>query len=172
MTIGVKCILPKALRNGEFISKPFRPFTTYLPLNFVLKFKKGKRFLKISNPTAKSLSIKADTALGSDTFELVRNLYQCNNIVTHLHEDIDDSIAMCSMKTAECPIHHLMENEHAATHASNCQNLYSHTPQSLDYPMCAESVQMHKTSHFIKNCVSNKQRVQFDDHQHENMMKN
>ncbi len=24
-TIGVKCMLPKALKNGEFISKPFRP---------------------------------------------------------------------------------------------------------------------------------------------------
>ncbi len=51
---------------------------------------------------------------------------------------------MCSMKTAECPIYHLMENEHAAAHASACQNLYSHTPQSLDYPTCAESVQMTK----------------------------
>ncbi len=28
---GVKCILPKALRSGDFISKPFRRFTNYLP---------------------------------------------------------------------------------------------------------------------------------------------
>ncbi len=86
-------MFPKALRNGEFISKPFHPLTTYLPLNFVLKFKKGKSFLKISNPIAKSICIKADMALGSIAFELVRNLSQCNNIVTHLHEDIDGSIA-------------------------------------------------------------------------------
>ncbi len=35
-TIGVKCMLQKALRNGEFISKPFRLFTNYL-LCFCLK---------------------------------------------------------------------------------------------------------------------------------------
>ncbi len=50
--------------------------------------------------------------------------------------------------------------------------IYSHTPKSLDHPTCAESVQMHKTSHFNTNRASNKQSVQFDDHQHENMMKN
>ncbi len=44
LTIGVKCMLRKALRNGDFISKTFQPFINYLPLKFVLKFKKGKRF--------------------------------------------------------------------------------------------------------------------------------
>ncbi len=110
--------------------------------------------------------------MGSVAFELVKNLSKYNNIVTHLHKDIDGSIAMCSMMTAECHIHHLMENEHAGAHTSTCQNLYSHTPQSLDYPTYAESVRMHKTSHFNTNRTSNKHRVQFDDHQHENMMKN
>ncbi len=55
---------------------------------------------------AKCLTIKADTALGSLSFELVRNLSQCTNTVTHLHEDIDGSVAMCSMKMTEYPIHH------------------------------------------------------------------
>ncbi len=59
MTIGIKCILPKELRNGDFIAKPFRPFSTYLPFNFMLQFKKAKRFLRISNPTSKGLTIKA-----------------------------------------------------------------------------------------------------------------
>ncbi len=42
MTIGIKCTLPKQLRNGDFIAKPFRPFSNYLPLNFMLQFKRGK----------------------------------------------------------------------------------------------------------------------------------
>ncbi len=42
MTIGIKCILPKELRNGDFMPKPFRRFTSYLPLNFMLQFKKEK----------------------------------------------------------------------------------------------------------------------------------
>ncbi len=79
---------------------------------------------------------------------------------------------MCSMKTAECPINHLMENEHAAAHTGTCQNLYNHTPQSLDYHICAESVQLHKKSYYNSNRANNKNSVQFDDHQHENMMKN
>ncbi len=32
----IKCILPEELRNGDFIAKPFRPFTNYLPLKFML----------------------------------------------------------------------------------------------------------------------------------------
>ncbi len=44
LTVGVKYMLPKSLRNGDFISKLFHPFTTYLPLSFVLKFKKRETF--------------------------------------------------------------------------------------------------------------------------------
>ncbi len=105
LTIGIKYILPKELQNSDFIAKPFRPFTSYLPLNFMLQFKNRKSFLKISNHTSKGLTIKADTALGSVAFELVRNLSQCSNTITHLHQDIDSSTAMCSMKMSECPIH-------------------------------------------------------------------
>ncbi len=111
LTIWIKCLLPKELRNGDFVAKPFHPFTSYLPLNFVLKFKKGKYFLKISNPTSKGLTIKADTAVTSISFELVHNLSQCTNTVTHLHEDMDGSIAMCSMKMSECPIYQSMGNK-------------------------------------------------------------
>ncbi len=51
--------------------------------------------------------------------------------------------------------------------------IYTVTPsQSLDYPTCAESVQIRKTSHFNSNRASNKDSVQFNDHQHENIMKN
>lgn len=71
LTICVKCILPKSLRNSDFVSKLFRQYINYLPLNFVLKFKKGKSFLKISNPHSKCLNLKANTALGSVCFDLI-----------------------------------------------------------------------------------------------------
>ncbi len=35
MNIGIKFSLP--LRNGDFIAKAFRPFSNYLPLNFMLQ---------------------------------------------------------------------------------------------------------------------------------------
>ncbi len=38
MTIGIKCSLPKQLRNGDFVAKQFRPFSNFLPLNFMLQF--------------------------------------------------------------------------------------------------------------------------------------
>ncbi len=41
LTIWIKCILLRELRNGDFVAKPFC-ITKYQPLNFVLKFKKGK----------------------------------------------------------------------------------------------------------------------------------
>ncbi len=41
LTVGIKWILPTELRNGDFIVKPFRLFTSYLPLNFMLQFKRG-----------------------------------------------------------------------------------------------------------------------------------
>ncbi len=47
---------------------------------------------------------KANTALGSVSFKLVRNLLQCTNTVTHLHEDLDGSIAMCSLKISYLPV--------------------------------------------------------------------
>ncbi len=105
MTIGIKCILPKELRNGDFIAKPFHPFSSYLPLNVKLQFKKGKSFLKISNPTSKGLTIKADTSLGCVAFKLIFNLLQSSNTITHFHRDIDGNNAMCSLKMSECPIH-------------------------------------------------------------------
>ncbi len=45
MTIGIKCSLPKQLRNGDFVAKPFRPFSIYLPLS-CYNLKRGKAILK------------------------------------------------------------------------------------------------------------------------------
>ncbi len=171
LTIGIKGILPKEFRNDDFVAKPFRHFTSYLPLNFVLKFKKGKSFLKISNPTSKGLTIKADTALGSVSFDLVHNLSQCGNTFTHLHKDIDGSIAMCSLKISECPIHRSMGNDLDKVHSLTCQSLYNHTPQSLDYPTCARRLHMPKGNVHNYNNTCRKYKNQFNENQHEIMMK-
>ncbi len=163
--------MPKELRNGDFVAKPFCPFTSYLPLNFILKFKTGKSFLKISNPTSKVLTIKADTALGSVSFDLVHNLSHCRNTITHLHEDIYSSIAMCSLKISECPIHQSMGNDPDIAHSLNCHSLYNHNPQSLDYHTCAESLHLLITNTHTYHNTNKKYDNQFKGHHHEIMMK-
>ncbi len=138
LTIGIKCILLTELWNADFIAKWFRPFTNYLPLNFMLQFKKGKSYLKISNPTSKNLTIKSDTALGCVAFELIQNLSQHSNTITHFHWDIDGSNDMCSLKMSECPIHQSMGKDSDIAHSHNCKTLYNHIPQSYDYNTCAD----------------------------------
>ncbi len=60
--------------------------------------------MKIANPTLKGLTIKAVTTLGCVSFELIRDLSQCENTITHLHQDIDGSSAMYSLSMSACPI--------------------------------------------------------------------
>ncbi len=50
ITISIKCSLPKQHLYGDFVAKRFRLFFNYLPLNFMLQFKKGKSYLKIVKP--------------------------------------------------------------------------------------------------------------------------
>ncbi len=130
MTIGIKYSLPKQLRNGDFVAKPFRTFSNYLPLNFMLQFKKGKNYLKIENPTSKGLTIKACTALGCVSFELIHDLSQYVNTTTHLHQDMDGSSAICSLSMSACPIKHMLGIVPDIAHSHTCQNTYNHTPQS------------------------------------------
>ncbi len=111
----------------EISIKTISPFYKLFTIEFCTKFQKRETFF--SNFTTKSQTIKADTALGSNSFELVRNMSQCNNTVTHLHEDIDGSMAMCSMKTTEFPIHHLMENDHVIAHSAPAK-IYTVTPHN------------------------------------------
>ncbi len=170
MTIGIKCSLPKQLRNGDFVAKRFRPFSNYLPFNFMLQFKKGKSYLKIANKTSKGLTIKAGTTLGSVSFELIRNLSQCVNTTTHLHQDMDGSSAMCSLSMSVCPINHMLGIAPDIAHSQTCHNQYYHTPQSHDYPTCAESL------HITKHCHHHKYQTkphsnEFIDNQHGLMMK-
>ncbi len=166
LTIGIKCSLPKQLRNGDFVAKPFCPFSNYLPLNFMLQFKKGKSYLKIANPTSKGLTIKAGTALGCASFESIRDLSQCVNTTTHLHQDYGNS-AMCSLSMSACPINYMLGIVCDIAHSRTCQNPYNHTPQSHDYPTCAESLHMSKHCHHQNNANS----TEFIDNKHELIMK-
>ncbi len=168
MTIGIKCSLPKQLSNGDFFAKPFRPFSNYLPLNFMLQFKKGK--IKIANPTSKCLTIKEGITLGCVSFELIRDLSQCVNTITHLHQDLDSSSAMCSLSMSACPINHMLGIAPDIAHSRTYHNQYNHTPQSHDYSTCAESL------HISKHCHHHKYQTkphsnEFIDNQHELMMK-
>ncbi len=147
MTIDIKCSLPKQFRNGDLVAKAFRPFSKYLPLNFMLQFKKGKSYLRIANPTSKGLTIKAGTTLGCVSFELIHNLSQCVNTTNHLHQDMDGSSAMCSLNMSACPINHMFRIVPDIAHSHTCQNPYNHTPQSHGYPTCVESMHMSKHCH-------------------------
>ncbi len=144
MTIGIKCSLSKQLRNGDFVAKPFRLFSNYRPLNFMLHFKKGKSYLKIASPTSKGLTIKARTHLGCVSFELICDLSLCVNTATYLHQDMDSSSTVFSLCMSASPIKHMLGIVHDITHSRTCQNPYNHTPQSHDYPTCVESLYMSK----------------------------
>ncbi len=129
MIIGIKCSLPKQHRNGDFVAKPFRPFSNYLPLNFMLQLKKGKSYLKIANPTSKGLTIKAGTPLVWVSFELIRDLSQCVNTTTQLLQDMDGSSDMCHLSMSACSINHILGIVPDIVHSRTFQNPYKHTPQ-------------------------------------------
>ncbi len=112
----------------------------------MLQFKKGKSYLKIANPTSKGLTIKAGTTLGCVSFDLIRDLSQCANTITHLHQDMDGSSAMCSLSMSSCPINHQLGIDPDIAHSHTCQIPYNHTTQSLYYPTCAESLHMSKNA--------------------------
>ncbi len=80
--------------------------------------------------------------IGCGRFELIRDLLQCANTITHLHQDMDGSSDMCSLSMLACPIHQSMVVDPDIAHTRTCQNPYNHNPQSLDYPTCAESLHM------------------------------
>lgn len=107
--IHIKCSLPKSLRNGDFISKVFRPFTNYLTSGFLLKFKRGQSYIKLSNQTSKVLQLKGNTAIGFVTFDLVNNPSYGKNVITHFHADLDGSIAFCTHKVSDC---HILNDKH------------------------------------------------------------
>ncbi len=103
MTIGIKCSLPKQLKNGDF-------------------------------------------------------------------DAMDGSSAMCSLSKSACPISHMLGIVPHIAHSSTYQNPYTHTPQSYDYPTCAESLHMSKHCHHHEY-QNNPHSNEFIDNQHELMMK-
>jgi hypothetical protein len=127
--LPVKCSLPKHLRDGEFICRAFRPFIRNLPESFLLKFHKGNSFLKMVNPTSKTMHIPANKPLGSVNFNLTKDFTNTRNILSHYHTDLDKSISFCTMKTDECPIiaatQHKTISKSIKPVPSNCTPLWS-----------------------------------------------
>ncbi len=64
-----------------------------------------------------------------------------------------------------------MGNDPDIAHSRTSQSLYNHTPQSLDYPTCAECLHMPKSFVHNYNYTGRKYKNQFNNHQHEIMMK-
>ncbi len=143
-TLSIKCSLPKELRNGDFVSWPFRPYSKYLPLTFMLQFRKGRGFIRITNPISRDLTIKPNTPLGCVSFELMRNLSDSINIIAHLHQDMDGCNAMCSQFMSDCLIHQSMRNAPDRKVSHTCKDPFEHKPQSHDYPTCPESMHIHR----------------------------
>ncbi len=78
---------------------------------------------------------------------------------------------MCSLKMSECPIHQSMGKDPDIAHSRNCHTLYNHTPQSHDYPTYADSRQMLKAQAYYYNKYRRKYNNQFNNHQHEIIMR-
>ncbi len=53
----------------------------------MLQSKMCKSYLKIANPTSHAITIKANTSLGSVSFELIHDLSQSANTITHIYQD-------------------------------------------------------------------------------------
>ncbi len=83
---------------------------------------------------------------------------------------MDGSSAMCSLSMSACPINHMFGIVPDIAHSRTCQKPYNHTPQSHDYPTCAESLHMSKNC-FHRNYHNDVNSNEFIDNQHEIMMK-
>lgn len=75
------------------------------------------------------------------------------------------------MKVSQSPFHKTLENGHATTHTSHYHNLYNHGTQLHDYHTCVHSQHMHRHNYHSTNSIDHRNIAQFDDNQHEMMMK-
>ncbi len=137
----------------------------------MLKFKKWKSYLKIANLISQGLTIKAGTTLVCVSFELIHDLSQCVNTTTHLHQDMDGSSAMCSLSISACPINQMLGKIPDVAHSRTYKNPYNQTPQSPDYPTCAESLHMSTHCHHhdyqnntYSNTVYNQHMLMIEDY--------
>ncbi len=83
---------------------------------------------------------------------------------------MDGSHAMCSLSKSACTIHHPLGVDTDDVHSCTCQKPYNHTPQSLDYPSCAESLHLPR-GNVHHNYRSDADNRDFNENQHELMMK-
>ncbi len=108
------------------------------------------------------MTIKAGTALGCVSFELIQDLSQCVNL--------DGSSAMCSLSMSACPINHMLGIALDIAHSRTYHNQYKYNQQSHDYHTCAKS--LHKSKHCHHHEYQTKTHSnEFIDNQHELMMK-
>ncbi len=110
------------------------------------------------------------TTLGCVRFELIGDLSQCGNTITHIHQDMDGSSAMCSLSMSACPINHQLWIYPDIAHSCTCPKPYNNTPHSFDYPTCVKSLHMSRHG-FHHNYHNEAQSNEFIDNQNEIMMK-
>ncbi len=110
----------------------------------MLQFRQGRNFIRIANPTSRDLTIKPNTPLGCVSFELMRNLSDSSNIITHVHHDMGGCNAMCSQIMSDCSIHQTMGNAPDCKVSRTCKDPFNHKPQSHEYPTCAGSMHIHR----------------------------
>ncbi len=84
---------------------------------------------------------------------------------------MDDSSVICSLGMSACAINHMLGIVPYVAHYGTYKNPYNHTPQSHDYPTCAESMHIPKHCH-LHDYQNNAYCNEFIDNQHELMMKN
>ncbi len=68
LTIGVKCMLPKALRNGDFISKPFCPFYNIFTFEFCSTIPKRENLFENFKPHCQKSNYKSRHSYGKRCF--------------------------------------------------------------------------------------------------------
>ena len=70
----------------------------------MLHFQKGRANIQLANTTANYVTIKADTCLGTVSFDLLRDLTAHSNIATHYHIDLNGSKSFCTQPVDNCEI--------------------------------------------------------------------
>ncbi len=152
----------------NFLGKPFRPFTKHLPNNFLLKFKRGKSYIKIINLTSRAFNIKGNTALGSVSFDLVNDISKGQNKITHYHTDLDGSICFCSQKVQEC---HINNNTEVKVNELQHHCLYNNYNGTYDTNISLNSSMTHTSKHYT-NAYANNGNIPYNNYNNRNTNNN
>ncbi len=87
-----------------------------------------------------------------------------------MHQDMDGSCAICCLNISACPIMQPMGSDTDKEPHSKQHTSHSHTPQSYDFPTCAESKHI-CMSNSGNNSFSNDKNAEFNENHHEKMMR-